>query len=273
MNNNSRISNSNNSFNTDRERDRDSDGGGFYSGHATGSPPTNISSSTPSYYNLQMYSTPSLYATATTSAVTTAPLSATTHNYQSPSPQPHNLYRNVQEVPYHPITDHRPYQVRSTPSPSASNRSSSSSGMEYNKVHKNGITFVDPFSAPVSTITNDNHSQQQQQQYQQYNQKNQININPVINRNNTASSLISNNVRINSEPLSQPLYATFGTESIFVTCPYCHNTDTTETERVVGSVAVLWACIIPFAGFLRKSKWDTRHRCKNCLNVIGTYYP
>ena len=259
MKNNSRPGN--NSFHTDRERDRDTDGGGFYSGHATGSPPANISSSTSSFYNLQMYSTPSLYATTITPAATAAPFSATTQ-----SPQPYNLYQSVQEVPYHPPLDHRPYPVRSTPSPSASNGSSSSSGMEYNKVHKNGITFVDPFTTPT---TNDNyyHQNQQIQQQQQYNQR------TVINRNNTASSLISNNVRVNSEPVFQPIYATFETESIFVTCPYCHNTDSTETELVIGSEALFWACIIPFAGFLRKSKRDIRHRCKNCLNVIGTYYP
>lgn len=75
------------------------------------------------------------------------------------------------------------------------------------------------------------------------------------------------------QPVLNPIYATFGTESIFVTCPYCHHNDTTEVDLAFGSDALLWACIIPFFGFLRKSKWETRHRCKNCLNVIGIHYP
>jgi hypothetical protein len=263
MNNTSRNSN-HNSFHTDRERERDGDGGGFYTGHATGSPPTNISSSTSSFYNLQMYSTPSLYTRTTPTVI---PVSTNTH-YQSQSQQPLNLYQNVQEVLYHPTLDHRAYPVRSSPSPSAASTGSSSSGIEYNKVHKNGITFVDPFSTPVSSSTNDNYYHQQQQLY---NQRNLSNINSI--RNTTSSSSISNNVRTSSETVFQPIYATFGTESIFVTCPYCHSSESTEIEQVVGSKSFLWACIIPCAGFLRKSKWDTRHRCKNCLNVIGTYYP
>lgn len=259
MKNSSRHSNQNNSFHTDRERERDVDGGGFYSGysHATGSPPTNISSPTSSFYNLQMYSTPSLYAT-------TAPTPMiSSHNIQSQQSQnsSFNLYQSVQEVPYHPPLDHRPYPIRSSPSPSMTSTGSSSSGSELNKVHKNGITFVDPFSTPVSTTTNDKYYNQQQ-----YHQRNHSNINSNIRNTTTTTRMIN-------EPVFQPIYATFGTESIFVTCPYCHNTDSTEIEHVIGSEAMIWACIIPFAGFLRKSKWDTRHRCKNCLNVIGTYYP
>ena len=64
-------------------------------------------------------------------------------------------------------------------------------------------------------------------------------------------------VHVSTETVIQPVYATFGTESIFVTCPYCHHTDSTEIEHTVGSEALLWACIIPCFGFCRKSKWDT----------------
>lgn len=78
---------------------------------------------------------------------------------------------------------------------------------------------------------------------------------------------------IPSGPVLQPIYATFGPESIFVTCPYCQHTESTEIEQKIGSDALLWACIIPGFGFLRRSKWETRHRCKNCLNVIGIHYP
>lgn len=248
--NNSRQNN--HSFHTSRDRDRDNDGGGFYGGPTVGSPPTNISSPTTSFYNLQMYSTPSVY---------TAP-SQSNSSYN-------NLYQSVQEVPYHPPVDHRTYPIRSTPSPSASTGSSSSSGLEYNKVHKNGITFVDPFTPPATTHDAYHHqhrSHHQQHAHQTQTQSNSISKNSSISKTN-------NNNRINFEPVVQPIYATFGTESIFVTCPYCHNTDSTEIEQAIGSEAILWACIIPFAGFLMKSKWDTRHRCKNCLNVIGVYYP
>lgn len=257
--NNSRHSGHHSFHLPDRDRERETDGGGFYGGNAAnGSPPTNISSPASSYYNLQMYSTPSQYNTLSTNTNN----SNSNYNQQQPQLQQaqnssFNLYQSLQEVFYHPPLDHRSYPVRSTPSPSqsASTGSSSSSGAEFNKVHKNGITFVDPFTPPTSTT------------------KEHLNNN-CINRNiNNNNNTTVDHVRINCEPVVQPIYATFGTESIFVTCPYCHNTDSTEIEQVIGSEAMLWACIIPFAGFLRKSKWDTRHRCKNCLNVIGTYYP
>lgn len=254
--NNSRQNN--HSFHTNRDRDRDTDGGGFYSGTTSvGSPPTNISSPTTSFYNLQMYSTPSLYTTPSQPQVS-----------QSTSPY-NNLYQSVQEVPYHPPVDQRAYPIRSTPIPTASTGSSSSSGMEYNKVHKNGITFVDPFTPPM-TAQDAYHHQQHQSRHQQHTHQTHTHSNTI---SKTSSISKPSNNRINFEPVVQPIYATFGTESIFVTCPYCHNTDSTDVEQAIGSEAILWACIIPFAGFFIKSKWDTRHRCKNCLNVIGVYYP
>lgn len=230
---------SNSSFHSEREKDRDTDGGGYHNGNILGSSPGNNSAQTSSFYNLQMYSTPRLYNTAPA-----APM----HTYsKQPQSASFNLYRNVQEVLYHPSVDHGMHHqpVRSTPSPSAS---SSTEFNNNNIVHKNGITFVDPFS---TSTTNSMH-----------------------NHNNNSNTMnVNTSNRINSETIIQPIYTTFGTESIFVTCPYCHNTDSTDIEQVIGSEALFWACIIPFAGFLLKSKRDTRHRCKNCLNVIGTYYP
>ena len=169
--------------------------------------------------------------------------------YSNPALPNFNLYQSVQEVPYHhqqPQVQVDRYDVngiitnRHVTSPSPSQQVSS------RQVHQNGITFSDPF-AP---------SQGQTDYYSQ-------------NQTNSVSSSASRVI----EPVVQPIFATFGTESIFVTCPYCHHTDSTEVEEVIGSEALFWACIIPFFGFLKRSKWDVRHRCNNCLNVIGIYYP
>lgn len=203
------------------QRDRDS-----------GSSSPISTSATSSFYNLQMYSTPTLHTH-------NAPINNTI------SPPLNNLYQNIQEISYHPDTPlARPLATpiyRSTPSPPNT----------LNSVHKNGITFVDPFHQ-ANNIT-------EQQKTQQ--------IYPT-NTQSRASSFVTQ-----GEAVIQPLFATFGTESIFVTCPYCHHTAETDVEQVIGSEALLWACIIPLAGLLLKSKWDTRHRCKNCLNVIGIHYP
>ena len=195
-----------------------------------------------SFYNLQMYSSPSLYTT----------------NTQTPPPvlstpiQPHQksagLYQNLHEVPYH-----NPSSSMHTPrsaSPAGSSSSSSASMNNYatrtappqkqSVIQKNGITFTDPFYS-----ANDTHF-----------------------RGVSSSSETTAPVTV-----LQPLYATFGPESIFITCPYCHHTDLTDVEKAIGSKSLLWACIIPCFGFLRSSKRDTRHRCKNCLNVIGIHYP
>jgi hypothetical protein len=110
--------------------------------------------------------------------------------------------------------------------------------------------------------------------YHPYTHNITANTNTNMNtKSNTHRSLAEPTASLMSGPVIQPIYATFGPESIFVTCPYCHHTDSTEIQQAIGSEALLWACIIPGFGLLRKSKWDTRHRCKNCLNVIGIYYP
>lgn len=85
------------------------------------------------------------------------------------------------------------------------------------------------------------------------------------------STNVSNNIA-NSGATFQPLYATFGAEPVFVSCPYCQHTDETITEPVIGMRSVLCCIILPIFGLLFKSKWDTRHKCKCCLNVIGVHY-
>lgn len=165
------------------------------------------------------------------------------------------LYQNVREVSYHHghgnnISGHgnnavtQLHALRHTPSP-------------VRQVEKGGITFVDPFTPS------------------QYSSSPPQYTSNTSNTSTYANPSPSNpqKVHVSTETVIQPVYATFGTESIFVTCPYCHHTDSTEIEQTVGSEALLWACIIPCFGFCRKSKWDTRHRCQNCLNVIGTHYP
>lgn len=197
------------------------------------------SASNYSFYNLQMYSNTGNTSSVSTQSAQSTPFTQSTHTQQNtPFTQTAahtNLYQNIQEVPYHhhavePL-DRRP------PSPAISPRSSPNPptiSTPINTVHKNGITFIDPFQAQTQV-----NAQQQQQSLRQL----------------------------------APLYATFGPDPIFVTCPYCHHTAETEVQQAVGSEALLWACLIPFAGLLLKSKWDTRHKCKNCLNVIGIHYP
>lgn len=188
----------------------------------------------PHFYDLQMYS------------------NANTANTANTGPGNPQLYQNVREVSYHHghgnnvnnghVNNHL-HALRHTPSP-------------VRQVEKGGITFVDPFTPS------------------------QYSSSPPQYTSNTSNATYANpspsnpqKIHVSTETVIQPVYATFGTESIFVTCPYCHHTDSTEVELAVGSEALLWACIIPCFGFCRKSKWDTRHRCQNCLNVIGTHYP
>ena len=216
-----------------------------------------------SFYNLQMYSNPSLKSQ--THSQTQSQTQSQTHSSLSISSV--NMYQNLQEVPYHPS----PPVSRSTspdlsyPNPPTSHfhntpttsSSSSTSDVEYRQVQKNGIIFVDPFSPPLASGSGAGYLTDS------YNHCSTSNI-QIPQSNRTIS---------NTEPVVQPIYATFGPESIFVTCPFCHFTDSTEVERVIGSKAMSLACFIPLVAFFKKSKWDTRHRCKNCLNVIGVHYP
>lgn len=163
------------------------------------------SSSSSSFYNMQMYSPPSLYTNARSVSPSSSPIA---HNGSG-------LYQNIHEVSYHPAP----------------------------QVQKNGIVFTDPFAASNPNFDSVSTSRSSTRSYEQ------------------------------ASPVTQPLYATFGTDPMFVTCPYCHHTELTEVERAIGSKSLLWACIVPCFGFLFSSQWDTRHRCKNCLNVIGIHFP
>lgn len=80
------------------------------------------------------------------------------------------------------------------------------------------------------------------------------------------------NSNINSAGTFQPLYATFGPEPVFVSCPYCQHTDETQVEPATGISSLLCCLILPVFGLFLKSKKDTRHRCKCCFNVIGVHY-
>lgn len=113
-----------------------------------------------------------------------------------------------------------------------------------------GITFTNPF-APVE-------------------------VRPVLqpqpqSQPQTSNTNISNQVA-NSGATFQPLYATFGPSPVFVSCPYCQHTDETIAEPAIGIRSVLCCMALPVFGLLFKSKWDTRHKCKCCMNVIGTHY-
>jgi len=70
-----------------------------------------------------------------------------------------------------------------------------------------------------------------------------------------------------------PVYAYFGREPVFVTCPYCHNTDETRTELFIGVSSILRCFMIPIIGLFVKSARDTRHYCRNCLNIIAIHKP
>lgn len=201
------------------------------------------------FYDLQMYS-----------------------NTNSPSPTTnpqYNLYQNVQEVLYHQghLNSSRSVNNFNTSNAAAAihGQRQQQSSPVLRQVEKGGITFVDPFT-PSQYSSSPNSQPPQPSQYTSSNYSNSSNTVPSV-------PIMTQKVHVSTEIVLEPVYATFGTESIFVTCPYCHHTESTDIEQAIGSEALLWACIIPCFGFLRRSKWDTRHRCKNCLNVIGTHYP
>lgn len=219
----------------------------------------------PSFYNLQMYSNSS-----SSSSSSIGSFSQPQSNFQQPQ-GPQIIYQNLQEVPYHrphnnytiaqPHVDLRQSANYSPPS-SVSNNGSFISQKSTNlnisgnnrHVRKGSIVFVNPFTSIPSSS----------------NEVAEVNHINSHNHNHNIYAPVDNS----SDSIHyQPIYATFGKESVFVTCPYCHYTDDSDLEPVIGSTSLLWACIIPGLGFLLKSKRDIRHRCKNCLNVIGTHFP
>ena len=231
------YNNNNNTEDLDRSSNNGSINGSISSGGYSSPPP-----SSSYFYDLQMYSNTNV-----------PPANNVNVNSQ--------LYQNVREVPYH--QGHVNSHAHNNMNVYAHRQQTSSSSGSVRQVDKDGITFVDPF-APSSQYLSS------------------LNSPPLRYTSNNSSSYTNTNsvppstpqkLHISSETVIQPVYATFGYESIFVTCPYCHYTDSTDIEQVIGGEALLWACIIPCFGFLRKSKWNTRHRCKNCLNVIGIHYP
>ena len=211
----------------------------------------------PSFYNLQMYSN---------SSSSIGSFSQPQSNFQQPQGS-QILYQNLHEVPYHhshynhttsqPLVNLRQSANYSPPSPVSSNvsfASQKSTNLDQTgnnrHVRKGSIVFVNPFTS-ISPSSNE---------------AAEVNNGYGHNHNHPVENS-SNSIHY------QPIYATFGKESVFVTCPYCHYTDDSDLEPVIGSTSLLWACIIPCLGFLLKSKRDIRHRCKNCLNVIGTHFP
>ena len=219
---------------------------GSLSGSLSGSGPHSPS---PYFYDLQMYSN-----------TNPSPPPPTSHSHP-------NLYQNAQEVHYHQgqVGNRRGASNNSNRVPAPinnlpGNRQQSSPVGSLRKVEAGGVTFIDPF-APSQYSSSPNSPPPQNCS------------NHYTSSNTPNSPAAAQKVHVSSETVLEPVYATFGTEPIFVTCPYCHHTESTEIEQVIGTDALLWACIIPCFGFLRKSKWDTRHSCQNCLNVIGTHYP
>lgn len=126
-----------------------------------------------------------------------------------------------------------------------------------------GISFTNPFAGSSSANSNSSSNSTPPPVHQAYQQQQQ--------QQAQSSTKISNTVA-NSGATFQPLYATFGPAPVFVSCPYCQHTDETITEPAIGVRSVLCCFMVPVFGLLFKSKWDTRHKCKCCLNVIGTHY-
>ncbi len=88
----------------------------------------------------------------------------------------------------------------------------------------------------------------------------------------SAATNISNQHANTAGTAFQPLYATFGMAPVFVSCPYCQHTDETIAVPAVGAQSILCCMVLPVVGLFFKSKWDTRHQCKCCHNIIGTHY-
>jgi hypothetical protein len=198
-------------------------------------------------YTLPPYShdsTSSIHSAPTASFYTMKMYETPVETNRSATNEANSRYLPPREIPYH----HSSLSKESAP---AANGSSA------------GITFTNPFVPSESPPRSAGASPPVQPVIQT------ITPSPLLP---AANSTAVSNQAANSGSSFQPLYATFGRAPVFVSCPYCQHTDETIAEPAIGMRSVLCCIALPVFGFLFKSKWDTKHKCKCCLNVIGTHY-
>ena len=161
---------------------------------------------------------------------------------QAPAPRPEEAYN----IPvYGPVTEVR-YNHGTAP------LMGGPAGPGIVKI--NDVVFTNPFHNGNSSIN------QQQVHYHPHPHHSSTPVLPAV--------------QVPSEGTSVPvLYAYFGREPVFVTCPYCRHIDETRIESVIGIASILHCFALPIIGLFLGRARDIRHYCRNCLNVIATYHP